>query len=119
MGLLCAESISDDELDEKKIYCGDASDFENPAEVDYLSIVKATSEYKKLKKDKIESGSAQYFILMSEAGERAVEMIEEVAEEEEYDLVAAKGYLAKLKKPISAKDISKEVLEHLEEAEEE
>ena len=45
-GVLCAESIKDDELDEKKIYCGDASDFENPAEVDYLSIVKATSEYK-------------------------------------------------------------------------
>ena len=45
-------------------------------------------------------------------------MIEEVAEAEEFDLVAAKGYLKKLEKPISSKDITKEVLNHQEEAEE-
>ena len=65
-GTVCfAASIPADELDEKKIYFGNADDFETPAEVDYLAVVKATPEYQKIKADKVESGSAQYFILMS------------------------------------------------------
>jgi hypothetical protein len=93
------------------VYWGVATGFEKPGEVQYDEIIKATPEYKELKKKKIERGTGKYWILMSQASDRAVKAISQVGQETEYDLIAAQGYLGSLKPPIPADDITQLVLE--------
>jgi hypothetical protein len=93
------------------VYWGGATGFEKPGEVQYDEIIKATPEYKELKKKKIERGTGKYWILMSQASDRAVKAISQVGQETEYDLIAAQGYLGSLKPPIPADDITQLVLE--------
>ena len=114
-GAYAAGSIPTDEVDEEKILCGSFESFSNPAEVDYFAVVKATPEYAEITKDKIETGTARYFILMSQAGDRAIRVISETADAEGYDLVTQKGYLKSLSKPIKAANITKLVLDLMRE----
>lgn len=107
-------SISSDEIDMRKIYWGNSSNFKTPAEVDYEKILYATSEYKSIKKGKIEKGTAKYWILISKANDHAVRVIIETGEEAIYDLIAAKEYLGGLDPPIKCKDITKLILKKLE-----
>jgi hypothetical protein len=108
-----AYSIPEDQLDSKKVFWGSAKSFETPGEVAYENIVRATPEYKKLKQDKIERGTGEYWILLSQASDRAVKSISEVGENTEYDLIAAVGYLGSLEPSIEAPDITSKVIEKM------
>jgi len=107
-------SIPAEKQDEQKIFWGSADSFENPAEVDYQKVVKATPEYKSIRKEKVESGTAKYWILISKASDRAVRVINEVGIENGHDLVAAQGYLGGLEPPIAAANITGLALKKLD-----
>ncbi len=109
-----AFSIPEDQLDEKKIFFGDSANFDVAGEVDIDEIIKATPEYEEIKKKKIERGTGKYWILLSQATERALEAVGEVGGETDYDLIAAKGYLGDLDPPITSDDVTDSVLEKVE-----
>lgn len=106
-------SIATDKVDNQKIYYGSADSFTKAGNVNYESIIKATPEYEEVKKKKVEVGTGKYWILLSQASDRAVRAIAEVGQENQYDLIAAHGYLNTLEPPIQSDDITKLVLEKL------
>lgn len=106
-------SIPADKQDVQKIFYGAANEFEKPARVNYQDVVKATPEYSSIKKKKIVSGSAKYWILISKASERAQKLIKEVGEETPYDLIVADGYLESMEPEIPSEDVTELVLEKL------
>lgn len=108
-------SIPENQIDAKKVYWGAPAGFEKAGEVDYDAVIRATPEYKELKKKKIERGTGKYWILMSQASDRSARAIAQVGQDTEYDLIAAQGYLGSLKPAIPAEDITKLILEQLEE----
>lgn len=114
VGSAFAYTIPADKVDVQKIFFGTAESFEAPARVNYQKIVKATPEYSSIKKKKIVSGSAKYWILISKASERAQRLIKEVGEESTYDLIAADGYLDTMEPAIEADDVTELVLEKLQ-----
>ena len=109
-----AYSIAPEQIDDQQIYFGNAKSFEKPAAVDYTAIVKATPEYEEIKKKKIDSGSAKYWILMSNASDHAVKLISEVGQESDHDLIISIGYLGKITPALPAEDVTDKVLEKLE-----
>lgn len=109
-----AHTIPADKVDAQKIFFGKAESFDAPARVNYQKVVKATPEYSSIKKKKIVSGSAKYWILISKASERAQRLIKEVGEESSYDLIAADGYLDTMEPAIEADDVTELVLEKLQ-----
>lgn len=109
-----AYTIPAEKVDVQKIFYGMAESFETPARVNYQKIVKATPEYSSIKKKKIVSGSAKYWILISKASERAQRLIKEVGEESSYDFIAADGYLDTMEPAIEADDVTELVLEKLQ-----
>jgi len=113
-GLAVGDSIPKDKVDESKIYHGSASSFETPAEVNIEKVLEATPEYKEISKDKIKRGTGKYWLLQGDASNRAIKAIKEVAEKTDFDLIAQKGYLGKLKPPIESEDITKLVVEKVE-----
>lgn len=106
-------SIPSNNVETQKIYWGTASGFDKPAEIDFEKVVKATPEYQEIKKKKVEQGTGKYWILFSQASDRAVRAVSEVGEETPYDLVAAAGYLGSLEPAIPADDITKQVIKHM------
>lgn len=109
-----AYSIAPDQIDDQQIYFGNAQSFEKPAAVDYTAVVKATPEYGEIKKKKIDSGSAKYWILMSSASDHAVKLISEVGQESDHDLIISVGYLGKITPALAAEDVTEKVLQKLE-----
>lgn len=107
-------SIPADKVNEQKVFWGNPAKFEKPASVDYKAIVTATDEYKSIKQNKIEAGSAKYWILISQASERAVRAIAAVGKESQYDLIVAKGYLESVGLTVQPTDITNAVLERLQ-----
>lgn len=108
------QSIPKDQIDPQKVYWGVATGFEKAGEIDYDKIIKATPEYKELKKSKVERGTGKYWILMSQASDRTTRAIAQVGQDTEYDLIAAHGYLGSLKPPIAADDITDLILKQLD-----
>lgn len=109
-----AASIPKDQLDNKKIYWGNGENFSKPASVDYTQMIKATPEFKKIKKDKIERGSGKYWILMSQASDRVVKALGHVGEKSDYDLICANGYLKSLDPPVASDDLTETVIKAME-----
>jgi len=109
-----AYSIPLDKLDTQKVYYGSAAHFEKPAEVNYERIVRATPEFEEIRKKRIESGTARYWILISKASDHAVRLISEVGRELEHDLIVAKDYLSDLELPVETDDLTDFVLSKLE-----
>jgi len=108
-----AYAIPAEKLDVQKVYYGTASGFTNPGKVNYEAIIKATPEYDEVKKKKVEVGTGKYWILLSQASDRAVRAITEVGQETGYDLITASGYLGSLDPPIPADDVTELVLAKL------
>jgi hypothetical protein len=106
-------SIPKDACDVKRIFWGDPGNFEKAAEVDYCDVVKATPQYREIKKEKIERGTGKYWILVSQASDLAVRAIAETARKSHYDLIAASGYLGGLQPAIPAEDITADVIKHM------
>lgn len=118
MGSVVAESYSipPDKVDVKKVYWGSANNFEKPACVDYERVVRATPEYESIRKNKVETGTAKYWILMSQASDHAIRLISEVGKESEYDFIAAIAFLANLEPAIEADDVTEMVINKIEKA---
>ncbi|MBI2422392.1 MAG: hypothetical protein HYV27_06145 [Candidatus Hydrogenedentes bacterium] len=112
--LAATYSVPEDKQDEQKILFGSASTFEKPAEVDYKEVIMATPEYQSIKKKKVPTGSAKYWILMSQASDHALRTIAGIGDDTDYDLIAVKGFLGELDEPIEATDITEDVLAKLE-----
>jgi hypothetical protein len=108
-----AYAIPETELDEKKVFWGLPTSFERPGEVEYEEIIKKTDQYREVKKKKVARGTGKYWILMSQASDRAVRAIALVGEVAEYDLIAAQGYLGDLSEPIPADDVTELALDAL------
>jgi hypothetical protein len=106
-----AFAIPDAEMDEQRVFWGTASNFAKPGEVQYEEVIKNTDEFRQMKKEKVARGTGRYWILMSQASDKAVKAIAVVGEETEYDLIAQQGYLASLKEPIPAEDVTGLVIE--------
>jgi hypothetical protein len=99
-------SIPVEKVDAQKVYYGTAAGFSKPGNVDYEAVIKATPEYESVKKKKIEPGTGKYWILLSQASDRAARAISIVGVESGYDLIASQGYLGSLQPPIPAEDIT-------------
>lgn len=106
-------SIPADKVNEQKVFWGNPAKFEKPASVDYKAVVMATDEFKSIKQNKIEAGSAKYWILISQASEKAVKAVAAVGKESQYDLIVAKGYLESVGLAVQPTDVTNTVLEHL------
>jgi len=114
--VFCAGStytIPSDEINTQKVFFGTCNQFKNPAEIDYETIIRQTPEYKEIQHKKLEAGTAKYWLLMSDATERVVRYVSEVAQEEKYDLISSQGYLSSLKKPIPAHDATQCVVDKI------
>jgi hypothetical protein len=113
--LPAVRSIPAEKVDDQKIFWGKPAQFTKAGEVDYKAVMKATPEYEAIKENKIESGTAKYWILISKASNRAVQVIAAVGEESKYDLIASDGYLSNLEPPVPADDLTDLVLARLDE----
>ena len=109
-------AIPDDQVDVQRIFYGDTGNFEKAAAVRIEDVIKSTPEYDEIKKNKLERGTGKYWILIEQATDRAVEAINKVASESEYDLFAADGYLDGLDPPIPSVDVTNLVLSKVEES---
>lgn len=107
-------SIAQDKIDKTKIYFGSADQFEKAAEVRYDEVIKETPEYAEVKKNKIERGSGRYWVLLSQASDRANRAISSVGEKTEYDLIALAGYLKSVDPEIPADDITASIVKAME-----
>ncbi len=106
-------SIPAEKVDVQKVYFGQANGFEKAGKVDYDSVVKATPEYAEVKRKRIEPGTGKYWILLSQASERAVRAISEVGHETGYDFIAAQAYLGNLEPSIPSEDITPLVVDRV------
>ena len=106
-------SIPKDQIDASQIYYGSVSAFEKAAEVDIETVIAATPEFQEITKKKLDQGTGKYWILQSEASNRALKAISDLAAETDYDLIAEQGYLEKLDPPIGCTDITKLVVSTL------
>lgn len=107
-------AIPDDQLDVQRIFFGDTENFEKAAAVRIEDIIKSTPEYDEIRKNKLERGTGKYWILIEQATDRAVQAISDVADETDYDLFAADGYLDTLEPPIPSVDVTNLVLSKVE-----
>lgn len=106
-------SIPTDRQDATQIYCGSASSFSAPAEVDFEAVVKATDEFAEIKRKKVPRGTAEYWILLDRANQRAAKVIREFHGGSMYDLIAAEGHLGQFNLPVVADDVTRQVVELL------
>jgi hypothetical protein len=102
--------IPSDEIDSNEIFSGNPSSFDKPAEVDVEAVIKATPEFKEIKRKKLDRGKGRFWILHSQATNRAHKAISTYANDTDYDLIANQGYLGELKTPIEADDITKDII---------
>ncbi len=108
-------SIPDDQINSQKIYIGNPSSFANAAEVDFMAAVKATPQYKYIERRGTERGTAEFWQRIEAASTLAQKAVITVSEEEEYDLVTEKGYLAEVDEDIPVEDITQKVVSFIEE----
>ena len=103
--------IPPDDIRSDQIFFGNASSFSNPAEIDVEELIMATPEYKEIKKKKINQGTGKYWILRSNATDRAHRAILQLADDLEYDFIANEGYLGSLSTPIECENITEQAIE--------
>lgn len=104
-------TIPPEKVDVQKVYFGAATGFEKPAKVDYEAIVKSTPEYEEVKKKRIEPGTGKYWILLSQASDRAARAISDVGHETGHDFIAAQAYLGNMESEIPSEDITQLVVD--------
>jgi hypothetical protein len=99
---------ADIELDQ--IFFGNPTNFTKPAEIDIEALTLATPEFKEIRRKKIEKGTGKYWILRSNAADRAYRAIQKLTEELDYDFIANEGYLGDLLTPIECDNITKKAI---------
>lgn len=115
VGLLAigAYSIDEDVQDDTKVFVGSLDSFENPAELVLNDIVRETPEHKEVQNRNLKRGTGEYWILMERASQRAFQSIKKFAEENDYDLITANGYLGSIDQTIPVTEITKSVIEYM------
>lgn len=106
-------SIPADKINIQKVYYGTASGFEKAGKVDFTSVIKATPEYTEIKQKRIARGTGAYWILMSEATQRAARAISDVGHETGYDFIAAQAYMGGLEPTIPSEDITPLIIDRV------
>jgi len=105
-------TIQPDQLDAKTVYSPEVyGEFNKPAEIDIRRVLRATYEFREIKRSRIGQGTAEYWILMSKANDRALNTILAIAEAEEYDLIVRKGILGNLSPAVQSDDFTDLVVE--------
>jgi len=107
--------IPPQDIELEQIFFGNPASFSNPAEIDVEALTLATPEFKEIKRKKIKKGTGKYWILRSNATDRAHRAIKKLAEELEYDLIANEGYLGELPTPIECDNITKNAIKLVKE----
>ncbi|HOJ32733.1 MAG TPA: hypothetical protein PKY35_03575 [Candidatus Hydrogenedentes bacterium] len=107
-------SVPPEQRDLKKIYWGNPDSFNKPGQVSILDVVRSTPEFKTVEKEKVERGTGRYWILMEQASHRSILAITSFARQSDYDLIARLGYLNGLNPPITADNVTTQVLDHLQ-----
>ena len=102
--IAAGHAISSDDIDPTKVFFGDPSSFENPAEVDLDQVIMATDEYREIEKKKIKKGTGKYWELMCKATDRAISVVLAIGSDGNFDLICAAGYLSACDPPIEAED---------------
>ncbi len=103
-------SIPPAQIDPGKIYYGQAAGFDKAGEVNFQEAIVATPEYETMRKEKVDYGSGRYWVLQSQASDRVVHAVSDFADATDFDLIAAVGYLGKLTPPISAENVTAQVI---------
>lgn len=101
-----ALTIPPQQLDASRIYLGSPTAFEQPGEIQYDSLIRATPEFKLIEAKKIPRGSGKYWILQAKGADRVIRTCKLVAVEGGVDLIARSGYLGSLTPPVPATDIT-------------
>lgn len=102
--------IPPDDIESDQIFFGNPSSFSKPAEIDVEALIIATPEYQEIKRKKINKGTGKYWILRSNATDRAHRAILQLAEDLEYDFIANEGYLGDLPTPIECDNLTKQAI---------
>lgn len=102
--------IPPDDIELDQIFFGNPASFSNPAEIDVEALTLATPEFQEIKRKKVKKGTGKYWILRSNAADRAHRAIKKLAEDLEYDLIANEGYLGGLPSPIECENITKQAI---------
>lgn len=106
-------SIPAGDVMRNQIFHGIPSSFSNPAEIDVDAVILSTPEFQKIKKKRIRKGTGKYWILRSNATDRAHRAIQTLAARTKFDLIANSGYLGDLPTPIKCAEITKQAIKIL------
>ncbi len=102
--------IPPEEIELNQIFFGNPASFSKPAEIDVEALTIATPEFQEIKRKKLKKGTGRYWILRSNATDRAHRAIQKLAQELDYDLIANEGYLGGLQTPIDCDNITKQAI---------
>jgi hypothetical protein len=102
--------IPPDDIELEQILFGNPASFSKPAEIDVEALTLATPEFEEIKRKKIKKGTGKYWILRSNATDRAHRAIQVVVEKTDYDLITTEGYLGDLPTPIECDNITKQAM---------
>lgn len=83
-------------INEADIYLGDSSDFNKPGVVDVRAVYKKIPEYREILSRNMDESNPRYLFLMRAASDRFRSALDDVADEEGYDLI---GGLRSIKIP--------------------
>jgi hypothetical protein len=108
-------AIPENDIERDQIFFGNPAGFSKPAEIDIEALTLATPEMQEIKRKKIKKGTGKFWILRSNATDRAHRAIKRLAEELDYDLIANEGYLGGLPTPIECDNITKKAIKLVKE----
>ena len=99
--------------DPDKVILGQAGQCVKPAQVDYKKLQEATPEFRTIRDEGVEKGTARYELLVRKMTQRLREIIKDLAADKGYDCVVMKGSV-KDPQGLTVVDITNEALEKLE-----
>ena len=103
-------AIPEADVQLEQIFFGNPASFSKAAEIDVEALMLATPEFQEIRRKKIEKGTGKYWILRSNAADRAHRAIQKLAEDLDYDLITNEGYLGELPAQIDCTNITKEAI---------
>ena len=83
-----ASSEGSYEVDEEKVYHGSADSFKSPATVDRDKVFAEITAYKQIEKEALNEKHPRYWILLEKANSVFKKVVEKVATDNSYDLIA-------------------------------
>ena len=99
--------------DPDKVLLGQAANCSRPAQVDYKKLQEATPEFRTIRDEGIEKGTARYDLLVRKMTQRLRELIRAYAGDKGIDCVVVKGAVKDAQK-LTVVDITQDLLEKLE-----